>query len=441
MDNNYENNPYENMNYGNLPSYPQHTSEYEWGRESEPLKVQYTEPAPQKPKKEKGKTPVALILVLSVLLSTVFGSGSAFLTYKLLDGTNEPDKVIADNTPQGSQNAETTLSGGKLTTEQVVEKTADSVVEIVTESVSMGFFQEYVTPGAGSGVIIDAGGLIVTNNHVIEGVSKITVTLRNGESYPAELVGRDEKTDLALIKIEADNLTVATFGNSDNLKIGEKMIAIGNPLGRLGGTVTEGILSALNRNVVVDGQTRNLLQTDTAINPGNSGGGLFDSKGYLVGIVSAKSTGSEVEGLGYAIPINDVVEVIGDLSEYGFVRGRVDIGMEFIDVDDSRTAWMYNLSELGCYVYSVDRDSNAYEAGLRSGDLVLAINSKEIETSSDIEEVVSSKNVGDKLMFTVSRDGEKKTITMTLQEEIPEDDSSASGGSAVEWGNFGSLIN
>ncbi len=438
MDYNFENNPYENVNEQDNYSRAQNTSAYEWGRGASYVPPQHTPPVKEKPKKQKGKTPVALVIVLSILFSTVFGSGAGFITYKLLD-SNEQKSESPTVSAQSNEKVNTELSGDVLTTEEIVEKTADSVVEIVTESVEMGFFQEYITPGAGSGVIIDSDGLIVTNHHVIEGVSKMTVTLRNGESYSAELIGSDAKTDLALIKIDAENLTVATFGNSDTLKIGERMIAIGNPLGRLGGTVTEGILSALNRNVVVDGYTRNLMQTDTAINPGNSGGGLFNSQGYLVGIVSAKSTGSEVEGLGYAIPINDAAAVIADLSEYGFVRGRVDLGMEFIDVENSQTAWMYNLSELGCYIYSVDRDSNAYEAGLRSGDLVLSINSKEIETSSDIEEFLNSKNVGDKLMFAVSREGKKKTVTVTLQEEVPESEDRVSGGNAVEWGGLGGL--
>ncbi|MBR3972109.1 MAG: trypsin-like peptidase domain-containing protein [Ruminococcus sp.] len=313
--------------------------------------------------------------------------------------------------------------------------TGDSVVEIITEYVQTGVFsQQYIKSGAGSGVIIDTEGYIVTNHHVIENAEKISVTLRNGENYSAELIGSDAKMDLALLKIKANKLTAAVFGNSDELKVGQRTVAIGNPLGQLGGTVTEGIISALDRDVTVDGQTMNLLQTDTAINPGNSGGGLFDGKGNLIGIVVAKSSGTEVEGLGFAIPINDAVDVISDLIDYGYVRGRIAVGMEFIDVDSEPVAWMYGLSDLGCYVYRVDSDSNAEEAGFKSGDLILSVDGVEVDTSDEVEAQLDKKTVGDAVEFKVKRGRKTGTLTLILEEYVPDKGFGNSDDVFIEWG-------
>ena len=165
----------------------------------------------------------------------------------------------------------------------------------------------------------------------------------------------------------------------------------------------------------------NLLQTDTAINPGNSGGGLFDQYGNLIGVVVAKSSGSEVEGLGFAIPINDAVLVLSDLMEYGYVRGRVDMGMEFIDVNTESMAWMYGLSNLGCYVYRVDSGSNAAQAGFKSGDLILKVDGKEVDTTEDIEAVIDGKKLGDKVKFTVMRGRSTGELELTLEEYVPSE--------------------
>ncbi|MBQ4570011.1 MAG: trypsin-like peptidase domain-containing protein [Ruminococcus sp.] len=374
-------------------------------------------PKKEKKKKSRGRMSVAAILILCVLISSVAGAGSAFLVNSLLRGGSG----ITINQVTQSNNKGDYNPSAELSTVEIVDKYADSVVEIITESVKTGVFaQQFIQSGAGSGVIIDSKGYIVTNHHVIDGARKISVTLRNGESYDAQLVGSDVNEDLALLKIEAEELTAAVLGNSDNLRVGQRTIAIGNPLGQLGGTVTEGIISALDRDVVVDGQTMNLLQTDTAINPGNSGGGMFDGNGNLIGIVVAKSSGSEVEGLGFAIPINDAIDILSDLMDYGYVRGRIAIGMEFIDVTSDQVAWMYGLSETGCYVYSVDPGSNAEEAGFKSGDLILKVDSEEVETSDEIEEILKEKNVGDKVKFDLKRGNNKGTVTLELEEYVPD---------------------
>jgi serine protease Do len=193
---------------------------------------------------------------------------------------------------------DTSKYGTQLSTSEVASLTSDSVVEITTETVTTdSWMQQYVTNGAGSGVIVTQDGYIVTNNHVIDGASKISVRLKNGTTYTASLIGSDSKTDVALLKIGATGLKPVVLGNSESLKVGDTAIAIGNPLGQLGGTVTEGIISALDRELVIKGKKMSLLQTDAAINPGNSGGGLFNNKGELIGIVVAKSSGSDVEAL------------------------------------------------------------------------------------------------------------------------------------------------
>lgn len=391
---------------------------------------------------QKGKnkrTPIALILLLCMIISTVFGGGSAYLVNFLNNKKLHSGSGLTIHQVSPESQGEDYTTTGELSTVEVVDKYADSVVEIVTETVTTGVFsQQFIQSGAGSGVIIDSKGYIVTNHHVIDGARKISVTLRNGQSYSAKMIGSDAKEDLALLKIEAENLTTAIIGDSDTLKVGQRTIAIGNPLGQLGGTVTEGIISALDRELVVDGQAMNLMQTDTAINPGNSGGGMFDSKGNLIGVVVAKSSGSEVEGLGFAIPINDALVVVSDLMEYGYVRGRVDIGIEFIDVSSEAVAWMYGLSETGCYVYNVGRDTNAEEAGFRSGDLVLKVDGKDVKTSDDIEEILKDKKVGDKVEFSIKRGSSMGKVTLELEEDIPdtiknipEDDD------LIEWYNFG----
>lgn len=214
----------------------------------------------------------------------------------------------------GGETVSSLSTGGTRTITDVVDDVADSVVEInCTVKVTTGGFWRPSTTlatGAGSGVIIAENGYIVTNNHVIENATAVTVRLRDGKTYDASLVGTDERNDIAVIKIEAENLAYATFGESAALKVGQTVVVIGNPLGVLGGTVTDGIVSALDRDISIDGTTMRLLQTNASINSGNSGGGMFDLDGRLVGIVNAKSTGTNVEGLGFAIPSDTAREIV-----------------------------------------------------------------------------------------------------------------------------------
>lgn len=310
---------------------------------------------------------MALVLC-SALLCGAMGFGGGMLASSLSDTQTSSSGVTVQQATANSESSAgaTQLSNttsAQLSIEEIAAKAADSVVEITTESVTTGeFLQQSITQGAGSGVIISTDGYILTNYHVIEGASTITVTLRNGNSYPATLVGVDDNLDVALLKIEETNLSPATFGDSSSLKVGETAVAIGNPLGQLGGTVTNGIISALDRDITIDGKTKKLLQTNAAINPGNSGGGLFNDKGQLIGLVVAKSSGEEIEGLGFAIPINDVVNILDDLKQYGYVKGRISLGVSLLDISSQQMALMYRVGQTGCYIYSTVDGSAARES-------------------------------------------------------------------------------
>lgn len=363
------------------------------------------------------KKSILIALVICIILSTLLGFGGGYLaSLSKLPG-------ISITTSSGSNNtALTTADGSYLTVAGIADAAGNSVVEITTETIATGdFMNQYITTskGAGSGVIISADGYIVTNSHVINGANKITITLKNGDSFSANVVGQDSKEDVALLKIDTSGLTPVVFGDSSSLQVGQTAVAIGNPLGQLGGTVTDGIISALDRDITIEGETMKLLQTNAAINPGNSGGGLFDSQGHLIGLVVSKTAGSDIEGLGFAIPSNTVKKVVEELSEYGYVRGRVALQMSLVDVNSAPKAMMYQVSQLGVYVSKIESGSNAESAGFKSGDLIKSINSKEVSSSEDVNSVLSSCSVGDTIQVNVYRNGQTVTLNWTLAEDKP----------------------
>ena len=243
----------------------------------------------------------------------------------------------------------------EMSSADVYELVSDSVVSILTEYQNgAGYYQQSTSSGAGSGVIISEDGYIVTNNHVVANAVKITVALSDGTEYEATLIGTDDITDIALLKIEASGLTYAVIGDSAALRIGETANVIGNPLGRLSGTLTVGVISGLDRAITMsDGTTMNLIQMDAAVNPGNSGGGVFNSAGELVGVTVAKTSATEVEGLGFAIPVNDVLPILDELMAHGYVSGRPALGINAITISDQFTAMMYRVNYLGVYVRDV----------------------------------------------------------------------------------------
>jgi len=403
--------------YGNNQNYNQQQAGY--------YNNTYVNPAGKKkkaPKAKKEKKTVrvsALVLTVSLLASAVLGFGGGMVA-NYVNGRGSGGNGMTINKVVTTAE-ETSSTTGEMSTSDIVAATKNSVVEITTEIVKTGsFLQQYIESGAGSGVIISENGYIVTNNHVIEDASSITVTLADGTSYSAELVGTDADLDVALIKIDATGLDPAEIGDSSATQAGNKAVVIGNPLGQLGGSVTQGIVSSVSRNVMIDGVSHNVMQVDASINPGNSGGGLFNGRGELVGIIIAKSVNESVEGIGFAIPINDVSDILEDLMNYGYVRGKVSLGMSFVDITNAQTAMMYRVSELGCYVSSVEINSNAANAGFQSGDRITSVNGTSVSTSSDIKTEISKMAVGDTVEFTVERNGRTGTLSLVLEEAVPE---------------------
>ena len=309
------------------------------------------------------------------------------------------------------------LTGGEKSITAVVEKAADTVVEITTSSVVSGpLMQQYVTEGAGSGVIITAGGVIVTNNHVIEGADEIIVKTRTGLEYTATLIATDELSDIAVIKIEVEGLKAATFGNSDQLKVGQTAIAIGNPLGSLGGTVTEGIISATGRRIYVEGTPMTLLQTTAAINPGNSGGGLFNLDGELIGIVNAKMSEEGIEGLGFAIPSNKALAAVTDLLEQGYVTGRPDYGFQVMEITDRLTALEYGVSYSGVYVMKLG--ANAPDS-VKVLDYIVSIDGVSVTDVSSFKSALYSSEIGDTAEMVIARKDSKTGIYAKTEISVP----------------------
>lgn len=378
-------------------------------------------PKAKKPKKQRkpiSRGGIAIALAVTMVFSCGLGFGGGYFANKVNTSTSGSLNITKTSNSGTTTTASSTSKANS--TSEIVKKTADSVVEISTESVVTGSFaQQYVQQGAGSGVIISQDGYILTNNHVINGANSVKVRLRDGTEYDATIIGSDSDNDIALLKVSATGLSSATFGDSNSLAVGDYVVAIGNPLGELGGTVTDGIISALARKVTIEDTQMTLLQTNAQVNPGNSGGGLFNANGELVGIVNAKQSATEVEGIAFAIPINNVLDILSDLKEYGYVTGKVDLGIDFTDITSDETAFYYGVNQTGCYVLSVDSGSNAEKAGVTRGDLVTKVNDTDVSSSSDITTALEKAEVGDTVTFTVSRRGTSKTISFVLEEYVP----------------------
>ena len=344
-------------------------------------------------------------MVIAIVVSTLLGAGISMAFGG--GGSKEHDNL--------SESSLSAATGSKLTVAEIVAKNADAVVEIVVESTGIGIFgQTTLQEGAGSGVIVNSDGYIVTNYHVIEGAKTVTVTLHNGDEYKASIIGGDDASDLAVLKINAKNLTVATLGDSSKVVVGDLAVAIGNPLGQLGGTATSGIVSALDRELTIENRTLTLMQTDAAVNPGNSGGGLFNGAGELIGIVESKTSATGIEGLAFAIPINSVKDEIDQLITDGKVQGKPSIGISITDVSESNAQY-YNLSEPGVYIAQVTGE-NAEKAGFQEGDKIVSFEGDAVKDSNDLIKKVRAHKVGDTVTVVVSRSGQEIKIKTKLEE-------------------------
>ena len=357
-------------------------------------------------------------------------AGAQRLAFTLLrDVSGDAELYLSeiDSSTDSTGNSISATSGTGLSTAQVAELVSPSVVVITTEQVVYSqwswYGQSQVESGAGSGVIISSDGYILTCAHVVSGASNITVSIGD-KDYPATLVGEDTTSDIAVVKVDATGLTPATVGDSDNLKVGESVMAVGNPLGELGGTVTSGIVSALNRSVSIQGSssvnTMSLIQMDASVSPGNSGGGLFNMNGELVGIVNAKSSDSDAEGLGFAIPVNDAVKVAQELLENGYVTGRPYLGISYYAVTDAQTAAQLGVNAYGVYIVEVVKGGPADKAGLQAGDRIVSVDGSEVATQSDLGTLMQDHKAGDTIEITVARGGQMQTVSVTLGEKGAE---------------------
>ena len=419
------------MNTANTASSFSESTGASGGATPPPAQPQNAAPAaPKKPKKNAGKAAksiVALVLAAAMgfmggFVGARFGGGSKVVIQQV----ERSDSAAADSE---SAAGGTSVSSG-MTTAQVAKTVSPSVVVITTEQVVYSqwswYGQSQVESGAGSGVIISSDGYILTCDHVVSGASNITVTIGD-KDYPATIIGEDSTSDIAVIKIEADGLTPAI--------VGDNVLAVGNPLGELGGTVTSGIVSALNRSVSIQSSsavnTMSLIQMDASVSPGNSGGGLFNMNGELVGIVNAKSSSSDAEGLGFAIPINDAIKVAQDLLENGYVTGRPYMGITYLAVTDAQTAAQLGVNAYGIYVVDVVSGGPADQAGLKAGDRIISIDNTEVAQKTDLGTLMQEHSAGDTLSITIARDGQMQTVSLTLGEKNASNSGSASTNGAA----------
>lgn len=365
-------------------------------------------------KKRRGAMGKVVAIVVSCsLLGGITGSG---VTYLMLKGNNTPTEQTQQSDSGSLNTADVSFKNeGTLSITEAFEKVAPAVVTVSTKGVtSNGFFQQQYE-GVGSGFIINEDGYILTNYHVIEGASEVSVTLSNNTTVAAKVVNYDENQDIAMLKINDDSVevpAVVELGDSDELKQGESVIAIGTPLStNLSQTVTNGIVSALSRNVETDsGVMQNLIQTDASINPGNSGGPLVNTRGQVVGINTMKATGDDTEGIGFAIPINDISDKIESLS-----KPILNLGISIRTVDETLANQLK--MEQGLYIVEVNEFSPAEKAGLKAGDLIVKVDGQRVKTFDELKEIKNSKNEGDTIKLEVIRDGKTKTMDVTLTSE------------------------
>ncbi|MBQ1302107.1 MAG: trypsin-like peptidase domain-containing protein [Firmicutes bacterium] len=355
----------------------------------------------------KGKKLLIVLAIMALAALVSIASCAAYMAaIGYAPGKSQPytvNQVSAEAPATSVSNA----NAEELTTPQVIQNVLPSVVGVNVETM-MG-------AGSGSGIIFSSDGYIVTNQHVIDGAMGIKVKLSDATEYDATIVGQDARTDLAVIKINAQNLPAATIGDSDQLVQGEGVLVIGNPLGEtLSGSSTQGIISALGREIEIEGKIMHYIQTDAAINPGNSGGALVNQAGQVVGVTSAKISETSAEGLGFAIPINEAIPVIEDLINNGYVTGRPMIGISGENVSQ-QVSMIYGLP-VGIYVRYVDPQSGAAAGGIQQGDVITALNGKEVQTLAELNNVRDEYKAGDTVTLTVFRNGQEVKVDVVLSE-------------------------
>lgn len=385
----------------------------------------YREAPPKAPKKKSGGKGTAAIALCCALLGSVLGTGGTLLAGHYLDssqstaaGKNVSTMVEGLRESTVIQTVQTD-TGKQMTAAEVYAANVHSTVGITT-SVTTNYFGFQTTSAAsGSGFIITTDGYILTNYHVVENSNSITVSMYDGTSYEAALTGYDESNDIAVLKIEAEDLAPVVLGDSDNLNVGDSVVAIGNPLGELTFSLTAGSISAKDRQVTLSSNvTMNLLQTDCAINSGNSGGALFNLYGEVIGVTNAKysssSSGASIDNIGFAIPINSIRNIVESIIEKGYIS-KPYMGVTVSDV--STESQMYGLPK-GAAIYSVVEGGPAEKAGLQTGDIITEAGGRDITCREDLVNAVSAMKAGDELTVTVYRQGQILDITVVIEEQI-----------------------
>ena len=409
------------------------------------------EPGRRESKKHFGWMQMIVAMLIVALLAGAAGAGISILAQDYAaqqsaasdsDSNGDTGGIVIDKGASGNSGTDTTGSTGSAsagitlgstwssedTVADMLQKCMSYVVGIdIIDEVSTGSYWSgssgttSETVGSGSGVILTSDGYIVTCNHVVAGAGSsgsIKVYLQDGTAYDATLVGSDDMTDLAVIKINATNLPTAAVGISGDSVVGDTVYAIGNPLGVLASSVTDGIVSGLDRLVTINGVDMTCMQTDAAVNPGNSGGGLFNSSGELIGIVNAKATGDDVEGIGFAIPVDSALPIIRDLMDLGYVSGRPYLGITPVDVymtGGSSGSFGFNYVTR-VQVYEVETCSAAEQAGLKKGDVILTFDAKDVYGSSELSAIMYEYKIGDTVTITVLRDSQQIDLTVMLGE-------------------------
>ena len=425
------------------------------------------EPAPKKPRGRIWKSIVAAVLVIALVAAACYGTACYINGYwsnvnlqnqqamaQLNDRIEDLQQQIKDNSYTGNGNSisgSVNTSPDGLTPGQVYARNVRSVVAIINTVTSNIYGQVSESSSSGSGFILSADGYVVTNYHVIQGATSLTVITSDETQYPAEVIGYDASNDIALLKVAATGLFPVTLGSSDDLIVGDQVVAIGNPLGTLTSTLTVGYVSAKDRIITTEGAVINMIQTDAAINSGNSGGPLFNMKGEVIGITTAKYTGTSgsgatIEGIGFAIPMDDVAKKLTDLKEHGYITGAY-LGIMVHDMD-AETAEYFNMP-LGAYVKEVTPGYCAEAAGLKAKDIIIGLGEYDIENMNDLSRALQEFKPGDTTVIVVWRSGLIIDLPITLDERpretaqdptVPDTDGQQgklpSNGSYEEWWDY-----
>ncbi len=396
-----------------------------------PAPAEEVSPEPEKPrrtrKERRGMKPVAVIALCLVctLLASLFGAASAYLFMR--DGDSLLGDAVDEVIPTKPPVLTTASSQGAVneTAAFIYDLACRQVVGITTEITYYNIFGQTSAAVAGSGFVIEEDGYILTNYHVIQeaeaGGYEVSVVMYDGSEYVAEIIGFDEDTDLALLKIDANGLSAAELGDSENLGVGQIVYTVGNPLGELSYTMTSGIVSARDRVITTDSDAAmNMFQIDAAVNSGNSGGPVYNSQGQVIGIVTAKYSSYGVEGLGFAIPISDAVVVANELLEHGYVTNRASLGVSIADVTEAM-AQQYNMTQ-GVYITRVEEGSAAETAGVLAGDIVTAVDGVTVTNGEELTAIIKAAHAGDQAVYTVWRSGETVDIVVIYDERLPREE-------------------